>query len=437
MTIFLISLLVIFIYLGKRNNCKALTDPIYWLAFFWILIFGVYFTSGIEYIYGFSFYFICFFTACVIFFVYGYRKGLYKKSKVLMPKKRISIYQGYVVAGIIGVVLFSYDYIRLNGIAETKGDTNISIIGSIANLFIPILLVMGLYLNAQSIKKHGSFNILGIVLIFAYSIPCMLNAGREAILFSIIGFVCLYGYKKIIDARTGRQNIGKNYLLLILGISAVIYMGFLIVQISKNRFTDNEINILLAKRDVSYKSMDEASSWGDFSFLYYNTASYFSHQIPFLDFTLRNYDGPYLLGMYELNIVSRRLPDSLGLDYQLAFEKLNKLYLTKEESFSYEWNTVLGSLIIDFTWVGAILACGLCGYAICNIKKKFYRTLDPRYATLIALLCLSAFSTIQLGPFFHTTIYGTYIWWYIIFRKDKRITLKRYHKYYDSINKYT
>lgn len=423
MTIFLIILLVIFFYLGKRNNCKALTDPMYWLSFFWILIFGVYFTSGIEYRYGLSFYFVCFFTACIIFFQLGYKKGLHQKTKILEPKKHTSFNKGYIVAGFIGVVLFSYDYIRLNGIAETKGDTNISIIGSVANLFIPILLVMGLYLNAQSIKKKGTFNILGIVLIFAYSIPCMLNAGREAILFAIIGIVCIYGYKKLIDARNVKKNDGRKYILLILGISIVIYMGILIVQISQNRFTDNEINILLAKRNVSLQSMKEAASWGDFSFLYYNIASYFSHQIPFLDFTLLNYDGPYMLGMYELNIVSRRLPDFLGLDYKLAFQELNHLYATKGESFAYEWNTVLGSLIIDFTWVGAILICGLCGYAIGKIKKKFYSTLDPRYATLIALLCLSAFSTIQLGPFFQTTIYGTYIWWYIIFRKDKRITL--------------
>ncbi len=420
---------MVFGYIGKRNNYRAFTDPLYWLSLFWVLIGGVYFTSGINYKYGFSFYFVCFFTACIIIFLLGYRKGLHQKTKVLVPKKHTSFKIGYVVTGIIGVFLFSYDYIRLNGIAETKGDTNISIIGSVANLFIPILLVMGLYLNAQSIKKKGAFNLLGVVLIFAYSIPCMLNAGREAILFAVIGIICIYGYKKLIDARNGRQNGEKKYLLLILGISILLYMGFLIVQISKKRFTDNEIGILLAKRDVTSQSAAEAASWGDFSFLYYNIASYFSHQVPFLDFTLLNYGGPYMLGMYELNIVSRRLPDFLELDYRLVSHELNHLYATKGESFSYEWNTVLGSLIIDFTWVGAILVCGLCGYAIGKIKKEFYSTLDTRYATLIALLCLSTFSTIQLGPFFHTTIYGTYIWWYIIFRKDKRVTLKQYQNY--------
>lgn len=425
MTVFLIIFLLVFGYIGKRNNYRAFTDPLYWLSLFWALIVGVYFSSGINYKYGVSIYLVCFFTACLIFFFLGYRKGLHQKTKVFVTKKRTSLKIGYIAVGIIGVFLFSYDYIRLNGIVETKGDTNISIIGSVANLFIPILLVMGLYLNAQSINKKGSFNLLGIILIFAYSIPCMLNAGREAILFAVIGILCIYGYKKIIDVRSGRHNGGRKYLLLILSISVVLFMGFLIVQISKQRFTNNEISILLANRDVTSRFAAEADSWGDFSFLYYNIASYFSHQIPFLDFTVINYDGPYMLGMYELNILSRRLPDFLGLDYRIVSHELNHLFATKGESFSCEWNTVLGSLVVDFTWIGAILICGLCGYAVGKIKKKFYSTLDARYATLIALLCLSSFSTIQLGPFFQISIYGSYIWWYIIFRKDKMIALKQ------------
>lgn len=425
MTLFLISLLVIFIYLGKRNNCKALTDPIYWLAFFWILIFGVYFTSGIEYIYGLSIYFICFFSGCLIFFLYGYNKGLRQKSNVLTGGSKSHNIKIYIIAGIIGALLYSYDYIRLNGISEAKGAYEISLIGSISSLLVPILIVMGLYLNAQSIKQKGSFNIWGIVLIFGYSIPCIINAGREAILFAIIGIITLYGYKKLLDKRIKRRESNLKFLWLILGFAIVIYMGILIIQISQTRFSDNEINVLLKSRDVTSQAIEEADSWGNFSFLYYNIASYFSHQIPFLDFTLRNYDGPYMFGMYELNIVSRRLPDFLELDYQLAFEKLNNLFTTKEESFSGGWNTVLGSFIIDFSWIGALFACGICGYAIGKIKKKFYSTIDPRYATLIALLCLSSFSTVQLGPFFQTQIYGAFIWWYIIFRKDKRIYLKQ------------
>ena len=187
-----------------------------------------------------------------------------------------------------------------------------------------------------------------------------------------------------------------------------------------NRFTSTEINVLLSTNDVSSKSMVEASSWGDFEFLYYNIVSYFSQQVPFLDFTLKEYHGPYLLGMFELNIVSRRLPDFLGLDYRLAFDELKHLYSVCREDYGDGWNTVLGSFITDFTWIGAIPVCWLCGIFLGKIKRKFDTTLDIRYITLIAMLCLSAFSTIQLGPFFQTSIYGTYIWWYIIFSREEK-----------------
>lgn len=428
MTVFLIVFFLIFCYIGKRNNCKALTNPMFWLAFFWVLIFGVYFTCGIKYEYGLSLYSITFLITCIILFLIGYNKGLHQPTKIFKQNQEGLNKRGYNIAGIIGVIIFTFEYIRLNGIADKKADSDISVIGSVASLLVPILLVMGLYLNALSIKKSGSFSILGIILVFAYSIPCMINAGRESILFAIIGIICLYGYRKILGARSKRKSKDIKYLWLSIGFSIVIYMGFLIVQISQKRFTDNEINMLLTARNVSSKAMDEANSWGQFSFFYYNIASYFSHQIPFIDFTLQEYDGPYLLGMYELNIVSRRLPDFLELDYRLAFEKLDHLYASKRESFSRGWNTVLGSFITDFTWIGTIIACSICGYAIGTIRNKFKNTLDPRYATLIALLCLSSFSTIQLGPFFQTQIYGAYIWWYLIFRKDKRIILKRSNK---------
>ena len=195
------------------------------------------------------------------------------------------------------------------------------------------------------------------------------------------------------------------------------------IQISMNRFTSTEINILLSTNDVSSDAMKDAAKWGDFEFLYYNIASYFSQQIPFLDFMLKEYHGPYLMGLYELNIVSRRLPDFLDLDYRQVFIELKRLFPNCGEDFGDGWNTVLGSFIADFTWVGALPACWICGFILGKIKKKFYATLDVRYITLIALLSLSAFSTIQLGPFFQVQIYGSYIWWYIIFRKEEKLVL--------------
>lgn len=422
MTLFLLLYFVSFLIIAKKRNFEVCSNTNYWLIAFWSLIIGIFLTSGINYKYGHSFEVWLFILICAFSYYLGLKKSNNISARIFSSSyTKISLTK-YCILGLIGVSLFTYDYIRLNGIVTAKGGTDISMLGSIGSLFVPILLVIGIYMNALSLKQKGKFNFWGIILIIAYTVPCMINAGRESMLFGIIGILCLYGYnvkvRKANFLKESNNAIKKFFIFFFLGIS-VFFLGYLMLEISSTRFTDNEINVLLSQRDISMSAINEASTWGSFDFMYYNVASYFSHQIPFLDFTLREYNGPYILGCYELNIVSRRLPDFLNLDYRSVFSQLQRLYLINGESFIGSWNTVLGSLIVDFSWVGTIIVCYWCGYAVGLAKKKLQLTLDPRYATLVALFCLSTFSTIQLGPFFQTQIYGTYIWWYIFFRRDE------------------
>lgn len=423
MSLFIILSLIILAVLVVKSDYKILSNTNFWLCVFWGMIIGVYVTSGIRYRYGFSGPLILFLIACVLFFCHCQKIGSKRRTYVFDDSQILRGRIEFTLLGLLGAFLFTWDYLRLNGFATVKGDSDISLIGSVGSLFIPILLVVGIYQNALSIKLQNRYNVTGILLIFIYSLPCIINAGREAILFGIISILCLYGYNKKLAVNQIRirspKRLKSKVLIVLAVVVCLVASLYLLIQLSISRFTQNEINVLLSKNDISSIAMRDAESWGDLEFLYYNIASYFSHQIPFLDFTLREYDGPYMCGMYELNIISRRLPDALGLDYKLVSKELERLYSIKAESFSGGWNTVIGSFIIDFTWVGAIIACGLCGFAIGKIKKKFEYSLDERYATLIALLCLSTFSTIQLGPFYQTQIYGAYIWWYIMFRKKE------------------
>lgn len=431
MAIFFLFLFIITALIAKKTNYTIFCEPLFWLGLFWILVIGVYLTAGVRYKYGFSIASVSFIIVCVLSLLSGRRYGGKLKTRVFYNEETKANLSLYLLLGLFGTLLFIWDYIHLNGITETKGDTtsSISLIGSIGSLFTPILLLLGLYYNAKNIKQKGSFSIFGIILVFCYSIPCMISAGRESILYGLIGVACIYGYNLLLEKR--RKQEGKllnksstrKVLLIVFSITIILFFGYTMLQISMNRFTSTEINILLSTSDVSSDAMKEAAKWGDFEFLYYNIASYFSQQIPFLDFTLKEYHGPYLFGLYELNIVSRRLPDFLGLDYRQVFDELKRLFSNCGEDFGNGWNTVLGSFITDFTWIGTIPACWLCGFALGKIKRKFYVTLDIRYITLIALLCLSAFSTIQLGPFFQVQIYGTYIWWFIIFRKEERLLI--------------
>ena len=117
--------------------------------------------------------------------------------------------------------------------------------------------------------------------------------------------------------------------------------------------------------------------------------------------------------MYELNIISRRLPTVLELDYKLGSAALNMLAGGR---FRGDWQTVLGSLIVDFGKILTPIICAILGYFAGKSRKYFERDQSITRAVLIAMFCLSMTSTVQMGPFYNTSIYGAYIWWFIIFR---------------------
>lgn len=170
MSLFLLLYLVCFAIIAKKSNYKVFCNANYWLSVFWVLIIGVFFTSGIAYKNGCSPYVWLFLCSCFLSFYWGLSKS--KKVAITIfdgTLSQISI-KKYCILGVSGMLLFSFDYLRLNGLASAKGDSNISLFGSLGSLFVPILIVLGLYLNARSIKLKGKFNILGVLFIINSSL---------------------------------------------------------------------------------------------------------------------------------------------------------------------------------------------------------------------------------------------------------------------------
>ena len=266
---------------------------------------------------------------------------------------------------------------------------------------------------------------IGFLLLIGYTVPCILNNGRESLAYVLVSMIAIYGYVQITKTTEKRKiDLKKLVYRLMLALGAVFFV-WMLFNISSDRFGQNEINTFLVRREISADKIKEAESWGELEFLYYNIASYFSHQISFLDFTIKEYEGPYLYGMFELNIISRRLPDFLNLDYRSVFQSFEKLYSTKSVSYSGAWNTVLGSFICDFGRIGTIFVCYFLGLVLGKIRRKFEYNYDIRYAVLIAIICASSFSTIQLGPFFNPLVYGSYIWWMVIFMRNEKNVLPK------------
>lgn len=422
MTLFLVLFIIINILLLIRKK-SLLCNEIYWLIFFWILIIGVYCTAGVIWKYRVSYRTIIFLVICFSMLIVGRKKGLSKSVRLFVRETKNDKMILFTVIGIVGILLFLLDYFRLNGLFETaKSSYNISIIGSIGALLIPILWVEGLFIFVTNLTQKKRISIIAILLLVLYAIPCLVNSGRESVLYIMVSILSLYGFCRINTKKKSWRRVNiKTFFSKCLIAIVVFLLCIMIINISTTRFTQNEIDVFVYTHNITAASIKEAEKWGPFRFLYFNIASYFSHQLPFLEFLLQKYNGPYLFGMYELNIISRRLPSFLGLDYKLVYEQLEHLFFQygQKSNFSGGWQTVFGSFLIDFTKFGAPIVCFLLGECIGRIRKKFTSQKDCRYAVLVALVCASMFATIQLGPFFNTLIYSAYIWWFIIFGRDE------------------
>lgn len=426
MTIFLSIYLTFFFYISKKTKYKALFNELYWLALFWVLILGTYIISGIRFgKYGLSIDTILYLGLCWGLLLLGRQRGKHSKVRILGEEKK---QRGSFVflLGLAGVILYVFDVIRLNGLAVIlyrevgqKGEIELSLLGIIGSFLIPILLVQGLYLYAHKLIYSNKISIVGLLLLFGYLIPCVLNSGRENILFVAIGLAVIHGYNSYIKINREQKKDIRWTFIKLAAFLLLIGVVWIMVSISEDRFTDVQVRIFLNNYDVSNAAIVDAEKWGDFSFLYYNIISYFSRQIAFFDFIFNEYEGPYLGGLYELNILSRRLPESWNLDYRSVYIQIQRLYSSNHIDFGNGWFTLFGSFIIDFGRIGTLVVSYLCGVLLGKIRKKFELTHDIRYLVLIALVCLSSFSTIQLGPFYQTLIYGTYMWWYIAFGRKE------------------
>ena len=414
---FTIVLILVVFGLYKTSKGRVLYNDVFWLLVSWILIFGLHFVSGIKWKYEVSVETVIYIIASMGgYFLFRFF-GIHSKIAPDSSSRDISLrrYNILKTLGWIGVIIFSTDYIRLNGLFGIgKSQYSISFIGSLGFLLIPILLVTGLYEICDAFIDSRRIPVKAIASLVGYSLPCILNSGRESLLYVIIGFIAtLYYCLNYLNRNnpSSRKKLSiKKIVTVIVSAILVIAVGTAIFNSSLSRFGNNEVNVFLYTHNVPSSIVEEAKKYGPYQFLFYNYISYFGHQLPFVEYVLRFYQGPYLLGMYELNILSRRLPAFLGLDYRLV-------YMNIDPAFNGSWQTVLGSFIFDFGKIFTPIVCCIIGLVVGRNRRRLILYPSIQRATLNSLLCIAMFTTIQLGPFYNFLVYGSFIWWYIIFGK--------------------
>ncbi len=430
---FYVPFIIIIVLIIKLKGLQILANDLFWLILFWALITGLYFFSGVEWSYPLQFDTILYLLGA--FFTYIFFRSAGKHIKP-MRNKRYSVKKKFNDSkieykintklwerlGYIGLTLFTLDYLRLNSFVNyIKSSYSISLIGSIGMIFVPILLVVGIYNLGYEFKYYGKISVVAIVDIGLYSVPVILNSGRESILLSVIAVIvititCFDNIKirALLHNRRFKKYIRYAFIIIIVAF-------IIITNISKDRYTNTEISNYLNNHIVPDYIVVEANSLGNYKFLYYNVLQYYSHQLPFFEILYHNYEGPYLMGLFELNIISRRLPDFFGLDYTLAINSVrNMLSLVGQNVFVGGWFTVIGSFIIDFGRIGVYIVTAVLGFVTGRVRRQFLLEQSVRYATLTSVICASMYHTIIISPFYNVLVYGLFIWWSIIFKSKMK-----------------
>lgn len=405
-------LCTLLVFRGKR----ILYNDKFWILLWWGIILGVYLSSGINWgNYGLSTDLLLFLSICC-FFYFSFRK-LGTKCKIReASNKEWIIDNRIVIGGYVGLGAFIFDWLRLNALGITKASYNISFIGTVGMLFVPILLVFGIYSIGDTLVKRQKISKVGILSLLLYSIPCLLNSGRQNVLYIIVAIIVIWAIE------TDRYNIkitisARGKKILFVGMICLISLVYIIYNISVKRIDDNYISTFLNTHNVPWEIQEDANKLGPFKFLYYNVLSYFGHQIPYLDVMLHEYSGPYLGGMFQFNIISRRLPSFLELDYRLVWTQVSAIISRFGGMFNASWFSVLGAMIADFSAIFTPVVLAFLGLLVGIARKKFIQYANLKYDVLYCLICIMMFDTIIISPFYNFLTYGGLIWWALIFRK--------------------
>lgn len=406
------TFIVLSVIVSKWKNLGSIS---FWLIVWWSLVIGVTLTTDAKWVHKPSKIAFGYFVLCVLLFGVGKKRGSIIQANKINTLSDIQLQQLHIYKcmAYIGLGMFVFDYYRLNGLAYTSRTYSISSIGALGNLIIPALLPIGLYEIGYGIKVQQKIRISGVISLLGYALPGLISHGRESIVFVMISTLSLVSM--CLMQCEVRLRVPKKFIkYMVLCVVAVVAVVYFVIKKTEVRFTSNDISTFVYYHPLPEKNMREVNSWGIFSPLYYAIAWYFGTQFPYLEFILERYTGPYVLGAYEFNIISRRFPAAWGLNTEVVSSTQRLLFAKYGESFNALWPGFAGSLIFDFGKIGALLVIFVLGIIVGKITSKCSETHSLRYQVAVAQLCMMTFTTIQMGPLFQYNVWSTMLWWMII-----------------------
>ncbi|MEG0834971.1 MAG: O-antigen polymerase [Christensenellaceae bacterium] len=440
MLVFLTLYILGCIYLLK--NCSDKLNPMVWLIIAYSFITGMYFFSGVNYSNKASVSVFLYLTLNIGTFYFWFKYCSMPKDYLhsvvrndssikIIPNRTL---RNIEIIGYIGVVVYLFDFLRLNGVTNMLSLLSLhssfktSFLTVAASLMTPSLLVVWITRIVQITNRTKKFKLGNVSAIVAFSIPNILTSGRQSVLFALLVTAISFIYVASCNrkARSGvRHNNNDNRIwqalrknkkrLIAIAVTLLIvtssYMSY--VAINRNTYSYKlESFKQVFDATVSDSTNRLCTEYGGLSDALIDFVFYYSHELPYLQILIDYYNGPYGFGMYQFHYIARRLA-VLGVNPTIVDETLENMSRSRNVS-DHLYRTVLGSAICDFGLIGTVLFISILGYLSGRAYKRYKRQKSTWNIVNMIYICACVVFSIEYSPFREPAIAYTLLWIMII-----------------------
>lgn len=436
---YIILAVIIICFLKKlcsKSNFNFIISDVFWVVTPWLISLSLYYFSGITYQYNLSIYSFSYIVLFWIMYFLGRFLGLrIKVNSNFIQNDQINVKNNnkidlklmYIISILSTLVYIIYMLSRNKIVFGVTREFNNNMFGTLLLFFSESSLILWLYELAYSLLNDTKINKLAYLAAIMYVVPSLLISGRDAIIILLITTLIVFIYcgKFGINVNnTSGKFFKKVKKFLYLGILLLLYY---FIFLSQNRYGSDMIKLFewSTKSTFSKELLNIVFIFKGFGLILLNAIYYYSSQFTKLAWIYDNYNGPYIYGFFQLHFISRRLPESWGLNYINCVNSAKKMMTAQGyEGLSNMWGTVIQYFIYDFGRIGSIIMAFLFGIWIGRWRKHFNKNKDILSILMQVMICVAMFITIQFSPIYDLNWLFPLIWLIILKKGIKQKSKK-------------
>ncbi|MCI8394329.1 MAG: oligosaccharide repeat unit polymerase [Bacilli bacterium] len=421
--IFLVSALFLYVFIVKKMSYMNFISEKFWIIVPWLVCLLLYLFGGIDYTYKLnwkSFGYIFLFWAC--FFGGSFIARKRKKKKVndcnlFQYSKKVPLKKFFILS-LCSIIIYLIYVLSTNNIEfGVSRNLNLNFLTTFLVLISSVSIIIWLYELIYAILNDTRIPLIAYLSAIIYCIPALVISGRDAIIIIILSTFISFLYSGNYAIKVLKKN-GKTFKSLkkvLFALTGIILFYFLFL--SSNRYGSHMISLfewsVNCRISPQLVYMTELlGSFGDFAL---NIIYYYSSQFSKFAFVYEFYNGPYLMGFFQLHYISRRLPTSMGLHYTRVTTSAAELMEGHGVPGLHSlWDTVIGYFIYDFGRVFALPMAAICGYFVGKMRNHFDQKRNIFSIILQVFICVGMFITVEFSPIFNVNWIFPLFWLIIL-----------------------